>query len=304
MWKTTTNIYLKRNLYKTIQKGDIINSENKNLIMYHLFFQSLEELHGTTTELLIIMYYITYKREISLAAKAARQGATTKKELKSDVFFSSSDVQNSAQPLTDNDNNTNEFTDMLSRLGFLCEVYTKYRDYMLKLWEKINNLDYNYDFDENDLLVSGIISNKELAYKFNNVSNLNLYLDLLLDLYSNLYKRRQNLILNNDYTNYVSLIINQKLPSPKGYTYDISYLFKNKDIFEDSSNLTSNKTYKSKLGLGLVPSFERQMFNNKKKSNSRKYSTISYSKKLSNITKKIPYSRNFSILKFNKDIIP
>jgi hypothetical protein len=271
MWRTTTNIYLKRNLYKTIQKGDVHNSENLNLIMYHLFFQSIEELHAILTELLIIIHYITYKGNLEI-----------QKESNSDVSFSTFEEQYLNSPNFRNDE-TEEYMDMLVKLGYLCKVYSNYRDYLLKLWEKINHLDYSCDFNENDLLVSGIISNKELAHKFEAVSILRPYLDLLIDLYSNLYKRRQNLILNKDYTNYVNLLVNQKLPSSWGNTYDISNFVENIEPFLVSSNL---KPYKSKLGKGFIPALDNKQANNKKDSNSRKYSTISYSGKLPSYNKK------------------
>lgn len=284
MFKTTTNISLKRNLYKAIQNREYNYGEDKNLIIYHLFFQILDELQGTITELLSIFYLIEHNLDIEL------------KKLNSDVSSSSSGEQNLNSAASSEDV-ISEYKNMQSDIASVCDVCNKYRAYMLELWTKLNYLEYNYYFNENDLLISGITSNFEQSQESKDVSNLVPYLDLLIVLYSSMYKRRQNLILNSNYTKYINLLINQKLPYPKGGNFDISHKFNDENIdfiYKDRSNLTLNRTYKSKLKIS---------FTNKEASNNRKYSTISFSGKLSNVTKIIPNSRKFSILKVNNDSI-
>lgn len=215
MFNTTTNIYLNKALYKAIQSRDFFYSKDKNLITYDLFFQTLEEFHGTLTELYILYNYISQRLKIEL-----------NKELNNDV--SSPGEQNLNSPYS-SEEIISKYRDMESKLKSLCLDCFKYETYMLELWKGINNINDNNDFNENDLLISGMTSNLELLQKSEKVSNLIPFLDLLIALYSSLYHRRQNLIYTKNYDNYINLIINQKLPSPKGSGYDVRNLFQSEN---------------------------------------------------------------------------
>lgn len=221
MFYTTTNIYLNNSLYKTIQSREFFYSEDKNLIIYQLFFQTLEEFHGTLTELRILYNYINQRLRIELDKELNNEASSPGEQ----ILNSPAATQHSSEEII------SKYRDMESKLKSLCFDSFRFETFMFELWKSINYIRNDNDFDVTDLLISGITSNLQLTHKSEKVSNLIPYLDLLIAFYSSLYDRRQKLIYKN-FDNYVNLVINQKLPSLKGSGYDISSLFENENTKE------------------------------------------------------------------------
>lgn len=278
MWQANKNNYLKRNLYNTIKRGYTRSGSavHPNVILYHLFFQSLEELHSSNTELLILIQFILYYKKIELKASKATQSqevltscsnaaASEATNVASNFITScskaaASEATSLAQLQYLKSSNSGEdinqeYLEILKIMMYLHQVYSNYIVFLDHLWDKFEFIGYDYNFEVDNLFEHGRILDTEEAYRFESISNLNSYSNFLIDLYTNLFNRRKNLVLNNDYTKYVNSIFDQKLPSSKGNNYDLSAILDNTGEFDYSSILALKKKYKTKMGIGLIPGF-------------------------------------------------
>lgn len=212
MLKLTEKSKFRKNLYREIQYK--IQSYSDKLIR-ELVFQTIEELLGTSTELAILLKFLEIEiKNLNNQASSSNGPLTTTRLSPSTTL---NPPKNSIESIEDK---IKQYQIMESDLNSINIIYVKYIYYIGEYWESLvaKNKAYKSDLRDSEP-TSYFAAEQMVSFEFEP------FLKLLISLYSCLYERRQNLIFNNNYYNYIKLIIDQKLPSAQGPGFDVRKIF-------------------------------------------------------------------------------